>query len=383
MSVSKGVTGRNSGLSGGKFPNESIQNIMVANVARAASEQEIYDFVMENIEVALANLPVVYEDGKDLGRATRGAALALRGQVKLFQKNWAGAEEDLAALGQSPYTYDLVANFDDNFTAANENNEESLFEVQHALNLNTVPWAVWYMFGGQEDWGPSQAITGRAMEYGWNDWANPFVSDAAVAAYTYTLHGSTYVDPRAGLSFYGDAVSGGDTTAYCADCPDNVKPYPYLDKGYRARKYNRYEIKEQEGQPESDINTRIIRYADVLLWQAEARIEQDKLDATTLELINRVRRRVSAEEYVLADIATKAEATAILRHERQIELWGEQERFFDLVRWGTLVETLNAEKNAAGYSNPVQEKHQKFPIPVQEMDLNKSMVNNLYYNGWN
>jgi len=362
---------------------KTFADFKAANFERAASEQDIYDFVMQNIEVAISNLPVVYDDPKDLGRVTRGAALALRGQMKLYQKNWSGAETDLAAIGQPPYTYDLVANFDDNFTAANENNAESVFEVQHAYNLNTVSWSVWYMFSGQEDWAPSQAITGRAMEYGWNDWANPFVSDAAVAAFTYSLHGSSYVDPRAALTFYGDSASGGDTTAYCADCPGNVKPYPFMDKGYRSRKYNRYEIKEQEGQPESDINTRIIRYADVLLWLAEARIEQDKLDAATLELINRVRRRVGAAEYELADISTKTNATTILRRERQIELWGEQERYFDLVRWGILLEALNPEKSAAGYSNPVQEKHYKLPIPVQEMDLNKLMVNNRYSLGYN
>jgi len=361
----------------------TFADFKIANFARAATEQEVYDFVMENLETAITNLPVVYDDPKDVGRATKGSAIALRGQVKLYLEDWAGAEADFATLEDPPYEYDLVANYDDNFTADNENNEESVFEVQHAYNLNTVPWSVWYMFGGQESWGPSQAITGRAMEYGWNDWANPFVSDAAVEAYTYTLHSSTYVDPRAYYTFYGDAASGGDTTAYCEACPDNTKPYPYVDKGYRSRKYNRYEIREQEGQPESDINTRVIRYADVLLWHAEARIQQNKLDAATLELINRVRRRVSAEEYVLGDIANQTDATEIIRHERQIELWGEQERYFDLVRWGILLETLNPEKNASGYSNPVQEKHYKLPIPVQEMDLNKSMTNSLYFSGWN
>ena len=124
-----------------------------------------------------------------------------------------------------------------------------------------------------------------------------------------------------------------------------------------------YEVRQTSGNPDSPINTQLIRYADVLLMLAECYIENNQVN-NALPLINQVRARSHAFQYTT--LGDQSNATTILRHERQIELAGEQLRYFDLVRWGTLKQTINAEKAGA----PVQDKHVLLPIPQIERDAN-------------
>jgi hypothetical protein len=112
----------------------------------------------------------------------------------------------------------------------------------------------------------------------------------------------------------------------------------------------------------SGLNWQIIRYADVLLWKAEALIEIG--DATSLEeareCINRIRRRAMSSTYVKkfsdsskdaanylikeypVDGWTQDYARKALRFETRLEKAMEGERFFDLVRWGIAAETMNS-----------------------------------------
>jgi len=124
-----------------------------------------------------------------------------------------------------------------------------------------------------------------------------------------------------------------------------------------------YEVRQTSGNPDSPINTQLIRYADVLLMLAECDIENNQI-SDALPLINLIRHRSGAFEYTT--LGDQTQARTILRHERQIELAGEQLRFFDLVRWGILKQTINAEKAGA----PVQDKHVLLPIPQIERDAN-------------
>lgn len=354
---------------------KTLEDMKIKNYPRAESEEAIISYIMELLDVAENNLPVEW-NVEYTGRVTKGAALAVRGQVYMWQQEWAAAESEFEKLAQAPYDYQLADNFFDNHNEAGENNVESIFEIQHLFN----PAAnVWYMFGGQESWGPDQASTGRAMEYGFNDWFNVFVSPSTVNAFTYQLDGESYVDPRAYFTFYGDEASGGDHTYYCEECEDNEQEFNFEIKGYTWKKYQRYEERETEGVPQSPINSRVIRYADVLLMKAEAQIAQNKLNEA-LANINEVRERAGAGTY--ESLGNQSEAMGFLKRERRLELAGEQVRFFDLIRWGELIK-LNDEKAAQAEGRPYSEKHVKFPIPSDELDINQEMVDNLYFSGWN
>lgn len=213
-----------------------------------------------------------------------------------------------------------------------------------------------------------------------NDWRNVFISPAAVRNFKYKDEaGADYIDPRARLTFYGDAASGGDTD-YCNACASGAKPYPFNQaNGYRWRKYHNYEIREKDEIPQSNINSQVLRYADVLLMLAEAQIEQGQV-ATALPLINQVRKRAGAFEYT--SLGAQAQARELVRRERHLELCGEQQRWFDLIRWGTAQATLNAEKQIQIGRQPFQPKHVLFPIPQLERDTNPA-VNADVKDGWN
>lgn len=343
--------------------------------ARADSIQQIWDLVEKDLQQSFEGLPADYDE-YNLGRATRGAAMALLGKAYLYQKKWEKASKAFSLIEVPPFHYSLIPDFEKNFLPVNENNEESVFEVQleHIPGTNT-----WYMFGGQEWWGGGAAHSGRAMEYGWNDWQNVFISDAAVAAFMYEDEtGTTYTDPRARMTFYGPPFKGGDTD-YCNNCPGGARPYPYTVSGNRWKKYNDYENKEKEGLPEGSTNARIIRYSDVLLMHAEALIETGDF-STAIQLINAVRKRAGAFQYSVP--ADKESAITILRRERQLELCGEQHRYFDLIRWGIARETINAEKSAAGRGTPFRSKDVLLPIPQLEKDLNPNVANDVA-NDWN
>jgi hypothetical protein len=393
----------------GRVPLKMDYKTAAENTPRASVE-EIWAAVEQDFTAAVQGLPVSH-DGSNLGRATKGAAIAMLGKAQLYQKKYAQAETEFAKLLTGPYTYQLADSLDQLFTPSgvgkdfenndvpvsnNGRNPEVIFQVPHGQ------WAGWgtgnafYMFGGQEAWGGKATHSGRAQEYGWNDWNNVFVSDALVRAFKYKNEaGQDYIDPRAARTFYGDAPSGGDTD-FCTGCnynKDDFKGYylkapgDTLKKGpwkypfgstatirYNWRKYSVYEVAEKSNIPRSDINTIIVRLADVKLMLAEAQIYQNKL-SEALTQINDVRRRSGAVEYT--SLGGQQSAIDILRRERQMELAGEQVRWFDLNRWGIAKQVLNAEKQLQLGKTPFQDRNVLLPIPQLEKDSNPGVASDV------
>jgi starch-binding outer membrane protein, SusD/RagB family len=364
---------------------------------RAASVDEVWTVVESDFETAINGLPVSFSSS-ERGRATRGAAIAMLAKSYLYQKKFPQAEAEFKKLTQPPFTYALNGNYDSQFSVSNNLSPETVFDIPHKWTDGLGN--PYYMFGGQEAWGGKATHSGRAMEYGWNDWNNVFVSGALVNAFHYKDESNAdYVDPRARLVFYGDAASGGDTD-FCHSCakatkgtdivkayaPDPNQPGPYLYPfgatsaiRYNWRKYELYETVEFYGAPQSDINTQIIRYADVLLMLAESLIEQNKV-SEALPFINAVRNRVGA--FQLTTLGSQDNARQLLRRERQLELAGEQVRWFDLNRWGIAKQTLNAEKQVQLGKQPFEDKHTLLPIPQIEKTTNDLVASDIV-NDWN
>lgn len=136
--------------------------------------------------------------------------------------------------------------------------------------------------------------------------------------------------------------------------------------------------------PRDPINTKEIRYSDVLLMYAEACVENNNL-STAKMLLEKVRARARGEN---ADILpafpnyngytdTQDDLRKAIRHERRVELAMEGHRWFDLNRWGIAAEVMNA----FGASEEVQSiykdewngfrkgVHEIFPIPAEERRL--------------
>jgi len=112
-----------------------------------------------------------------------------------------------------------------------------------------------------------------------------------------------------------------------------IPPIP-KDTGGKSTSSTR---QNREGGPESEISTVITRLADIKLLFAECLIQNNKI-GDALTQINDVRDRVGAELYL--DLGDKAQAMNILKREREIELCGEQQRWFDLLRCTETVKSL-------------------------------------------
>ena len=353
----------------GRVPIRTWENSTEAKVPRS-NVADLWTLVESDLTEAINRLPVGWDE-ENTGRATRGAAIALMGKAYLYQKKYTQAHTELALLAESPFNYALHPDYSENFLEIGDNNEESVFDVQ--FKGGAVGDAVWYMFGGQESWGLGGLHTGRATEYGFNDWENCHVSDAAVAAYSYKDESNAdYIDPRASMVIYGNSAAGADTDY-------SGGPFPFEDKGYMWKKYQTYEFNTNENDPNSGINAKVIRYADVLLMRAEALIMDNKIDEA-LPLINEVRTRAGAFEYT--SLGNQNEAMQKIKLERRLELCGEQVRWFDLIRWGEAMQVINQEKMAAKGVAPFLPKHLLFPIPQEEKDANPLVAEDIQ-NDWN
>ena len=145
----------------------------------------------------------------------------------------------------------------------------------------------------------------------------------------------------------------------------------------------------------SSMNTVLIRYADVLLWKAEALIELGR-QMEALPIINQIRQRAAnstgrlnnASIYNISQYDgsnwTQEYARQALRLERRLELGLEGWRFFDLVRWGVAKETIDAylavEKTRKEYLKDAifeQGHHEYMPIPQQQINISGGLYQQL------
>lgn len=327
-----------------------------------------------------ATAELLDKSSEELGRATKGAAWALLGKARLFQKNYSGA---LTAFNNVT-GYSLEANYSNNFLEETEHGPESIFEVEFNVAAgNSARWN-----SGVTDAGLNESCF-RGQEYGCMDWYNVFPSVNLTSEFEPG-------DPRFGFSFYVNGEkynNGANTIAITPLAQSDGTTYPR----YGWKKYQNYykyasESTVSPGQA-SGINMKIIRYADVLLMRAECKANNGDLDGAVADM-NLVRARPSvnmplygtAAMDAIYPVATLSQFMVALEHERKIELCGEQVRFPDLVRWGRLAPFMA--QLIAGNQLPIKEKadikfdpvkNQLWPIPQREMQSNAKMTQNPGY----
>lgn len=326
----------------GGGPLRTIDNLEEINVPRA-SEEDIWAQVEDDLTSAYQNLPQKGEYSEaDVGRATSGAARSLLGKAHLYQEEWSDAEARFQEVINSDVYHliradefggDPVAAMRSNHSPEVDNNDEAVFEVQFAAGTG---------FGWETDGTGLNETSIRPQEYGVNGFAfyNAVPASDLIDAYEAD-------DPRLEAFYFGpNSTHQGD-------------PYPFEEDGWAWKKYQKTDEAEQS---ESDANMDVIRYADVLLMMAEAKIQQGQV-AEGIDYINQVRRRADPSGAILADRSTadQSEAMDFLIHERRVELAGEQTRFFDLVRWELADEELETFQSG---------NHEVFPIPQGEINAN-------------
>ena len=361
--------------------------------APRASVDAIFNQILADLAIAEESLWKKSEyDADDTGRATKGAAEAMLMKVNIYMASPYWQKKGVTKAPSDCYAdamkwgeaimasgeYDLCANYEDNFTLAGENGIESVFEVQYA----EVPWG---------DYGPGDdpvkfgytggsftqiLVRSRNSEIG-GGWG---FNHPTKNLYNEFEAG----DPRRDVAILvpsTDIVSSyqaqSDET-YLGNNMLNNKYGMYRDPAARGGGYGKWSLHASRG----PLNNRQIRYAEVLLLYAEACLGAgDAGKAKTL--IDQVRARAGLAPIAAAD-------DAALRHERRCELAMEGHRWFDLVRWEGVAGTgLKAHMDAykatetEDAQHHMQEfvagKHEIFPIPQEEIQLNPLMEQNPGY----
>ncbi|MBC3847396.1 RagB/SusD family nutrient uptake outer membrane protein [Winogradskyella echinorum] len=301
---------------------------------------EIYTQLEQDLIFAADNLPYVQSE---TGRITKGAAQALLGKVYLFQDKFieAGAVlEDLIDNGP----YDLLSDYSTMFENDNENNIESVFEVQYTDEEGA-------------GFGCLQCSEGN-VAVGFNGIRN-YNGPLFESGFSFNVPTQEVVDEfEDGDMRLETAILDIETWAANTGATFGTG---YEHTGYYNRKY----ISRQGDANTGDANLtnpnnyRAIRFADVLLMAAEALNRGNVSDARAQMYLNRVRERAfgNSDNNVSATGATLTDA---IYHERRVELVGEGHRFFDLVRTGRAAAEIDGFE--AG-------KHEVFPIPLIEIQL--------------
>ena len=352
---------------------------------------------------ALSTLPESWSDDF-LGRITKDAARAMLGKLYLTMGDNDKAIQYFESVKANTYHPDYEALFD----VGNHTSPEVILQVLHKF------WGwdqgnSYHMFDGKETWGGKATNTGRAMEYGCNDWNNTSISNAAANKFRYTLNGSEYIDPRNQFVMYGDGVLGDDDYWYTIKVKDEDGkekdeavhgPFPYIpyipfdpenlddeqevstssNSGYKWKKWCRYETHPHMDVDMGEYSSILIRLADVKLMLAEAYIGKGNYDKAK-SLINEVRTRdaVKAEPY--SDV-TAGNAYEILSRERYLELFGELHCWLDMVRWDRLGKMNMITELGAIKNRTIDPKYKIFPIPQQEKDTNPK-VKEAVKDNWN
>ena len=341
-------------------------NLVNANASTRVPQgtvQSVQEQVIADLLAAKPDLPLTY-DAANKGRATRGAAAGLLGRVYMQQRRWAEASAQFTEVVNSGQ-YSLVPNYVDNFTMANENNSESLFEVQFS-DASIV--------GGQDFAGASEGNE-RAQFF-----APPGIGFADVEARRWVFEEFTdrtaagQVDPRRDVTLFS-AV--GTPTVYGRPFGVGPNGLNLNPTRFFFRKYQNDRTKATENF-HSGINIRLLRYADVLLMQAEALNELGQPGAAAL--VNQVRGRVGLPP--IATTLNQATMRAQIRHERVTELTGEGMRWYDINRYGLLdtqagIDELKAQDS--DFNNFVLGKSKLLPIPQTDIDIDRNIRQNPGY----
>lgn len=321
--------------------------------APVVPQGEIYAQIETDCIDAAAALPTSWGGG-DFGRATKGAALSLLAKTYLFEKKYelaAAAAKQVEDLG----IYSLTQKFTDNFNAATENNSEVIFSILHTSGLSPKQGS-----GLNQAFAPRGALNGYGFFQPTQNLVDNFEQSSAGVD-----------DPRLD---YTVARAG----------------HPYFDVEFDPSWSNTGYLSKKQVQPlsevpieikgDGDLNIEAIRFADVLLIEAEALNELGN-GAAALIPLNKIRQR-ARESYIyddslgsttvpdglLPDITTtdQSQLRNIIRRERRSELALEFGRFYDIIRYGSAYAS-DALKDIPNFNF---ETNTFFPIPQSERSTN-------------
>jgi len=275
----------------------------------------------------------------DLGRVTKGAARGILAKLYAVQHDFPKVIEQCDVIINSG-EYSLLARYADNFLPVGEHGDESIFEISAVASQAAI------VGPGATPFNMIQGVRGVPnLGWGFNRPSDDLVSEYEAG------------DPRrqATIIYVGEVLPDGSTIV-----EDNPE---VLNERYNQKAWVPAHSGLQDNGPG---NIRILRYSDILLLGAEAYNEENN-PVKALEYLNIVRTRArGSNNFILPNVTTvdKSELRESIYHERRVELAMEQNRWFDLARWGRLAEVMSLVQ-----PNFVASKHVLLPLPQSEVDL--------------
>ncbi len=310
------------------------QNTSASIHVGLSSVADVYAQIDKDLTDAVEGLPAT-RTGDNVGRATKGAALAMLAKSKLYQQDYSAC---LSAIAQIEETsgYALEANYSDLFKRGGEDSAESIFSLRYANNTT--------------------AQLGNSL----NVWFAP----SPEGGYYFNAPTSSYVD-----CFDENTADGETDPRLDASIGRDGKPWfgtifssSWSEAtGYLVKKYHEA-LPEGEAISQSTIPQHIIRYADVLLMKAEA---LNETAGSGVEApLNLVRERAGLS--AVSGLSQDAFRT-LIRKERRRELGFEFQRFFDVMRYGKEY----AKSVLPGL--PWDSERYYYPLPQSETDINNAI----------
>lgn len=402
------------------YITENLTQEEIAQTSNDVDNDALWNTIADDFLFAYDNLPQAQDQ---VGRADRNAAAAYLAKLRLFQAYEQNDQHQVTNINTSrlqevidyadEVTGSLQPDFGENFLDGFDNGPESIWAAQFSINDGTTVGRVSFVTGLNSPHG-----TGLYGCCGFHlasqNMVNAFRTDGNGLPLLETFNDSdifTNVDAN-GITPPDSGLSVDPRIDHTVGIPG--RPYKYRntvndtgDMVYNfswARDPGVYgffgNMKEQQA-PDCSCyvkegpfvgtskNVDFIRYADVLLWKAEALIQLDRWDEA-LPIINQVRNRAAASTQrpldagatdiynigTYASFPSKEYAWQALMFERRLEFAMEGHRWYDLVRWGIAEETLNAylaeEKTKRDFlanASFTAGRDEYYPIPQREIDF--------------
>lgn len=403
------------------YIDENVPKVNYDTISnRVYSNDALWAKIAEDFRFAAANLP---ESQTQAGRVNKYAAEAYLAKTLLYEAYQQDESNNVTSINQAMLTevnslcddvmakgkYDINTDIANNFLTQYDNSIESVFAIQYSLGDGTPQ--------GRLDYGHALNYPMNG-EYGCcgfhvpsHDIINAFKTDANGLPMFNSYNNSD-------VAASGDYLTG--TFDPRMDHTVAIPGHPYkYKKGFLFAKswarapqvygafasmkeavtYDDASFKKIAPFMSSSKNWEIIRFADVLLFKAEALIELGRQDEA-LPLINRLRTRASTSTALLKQSDntpisnysvgtykpgvnctwTQVYARQALRWERRLEFATEGYHFFDLVRWGIAAETINAyfavEKTRVPHLSDAKftkNRDEYFPIPLNQINYSKGL----------
>jgi len=367
--------------------------------------KEVVDFIAKECDIAADTLELTpWRNVNDaFGRATKGAALALKSRLLLYaasplyvdfgDTNEANKPTDIAMWKSAADAakavidlnqYELASSYADLFKNDFQN-KEYIFVRRYAANSDFEKSNFPVSFGGQGGTTPSQNLVDDyemldGTPFDWNDpakAAQPFENRDARLGATILMNMAPFKGKK--VATYPEGA--------------DASPNPNATKtGYYLRKFLNEDVNIQTGGSSNGHVVPLFRLAEIYLNYAEALNECDPTNPDIALYLNKVRNRASLPN---VSALSQEQMRAVIQHERRVELAFEEHRSWDVRRWKIASSTLGAplmgvqieRKPLGGYTYmPVkveqrvfQPKMYWYPIPQSEVLKLKQWKQN---NGW-